>query len=64
LIFFKNRLSVDGNQHGGYSMKFRVVVQTRTTVFETIIEAVDAVRARLIAQQQYPKAVIGGCYQM
>lgn len=45
-------------------MKFRVVVQTRTTVFETIIEAVDAARARLIAQQQYPRAVIGGCYQV
>jgi len=45
-------------------MKFKVVVQTRTTVFETIIEAIDMARARLIAQQQYPGAMIGGCYRM
>lgn len=45
-------------------MKFRVVVQTRTTVFEAIIEAVDMARARLIAQQQYPGATIGGCYRI
>ena len=47
-------LSVDDTNQGGFFMKFKVVVQTRTTVFETIIEAVDAARARLIAQQQYP----------
>ncbi|WP_154416727.1 hypothetical protein [Victivallis lenta] len=45
-------------------MKFKVVVQTRTTVFETIIEAVDMARARLIAQQQYPNTTIGGCYRI
>lgn len=45
-------------------MKYKVVVQTRTTVFEAIIEAVDMARARLIAQQQYSGATIGGCYQM
>ncbi len=45
-------------------MKFRVVVQTRTTVFETIIEADFAARARQIAQALYPNAVIGGCYQI
>lgn len=45
-------------------MKFRVVVQTRTTVFETIIEADRMARARQIAQAQYPHATIGGCYQV
>lgn len=48
----------------GQYMKFKVVVQTRTTVFEAIIEAVDMARARLIAQQQYPNATIGGCYRI
>ena len=64
LNFGECRLSVDGNKHGGFFMKFKVVVQTRTTVFETIIEAIDMARARLIAQQQYPGAMIGGCYRM
>ena len=45
-------------------MKFRVVVQTRFTVFETIIEADHMARARQIAQAQYPHATIGGCYQV
>ena len=63
LKFSQFGLSVDDTNQGGFFMKFRVVVQTRTTVFETIIEAVDAARARLIAQQQYPNATIGGCYQ-
>ena len=45
-------------------MKFRVVVQTRTTVLEVIIEAVDNARARLIAQAQFPTATIGGCYSI
>ena len=45
-------------------MKFKVVVQTRTTVFETIIEADYAGRARQIAEMQYPGATIGGCYQV
>ena len=43
-------------------MKYKVVIQTRTTVFETIIEADFAARARQIAQAQYPGATIGGCY--
>lgn len=45
-------------------MKFRVVVQTRTNMFEIIIEAVDMARARLIAQAQFPAATIGGCYSI
>lgn len=45
-------------------MKFRVVVQTRTTVFETIIEADHMAWARQIAEMQYPNATIGGCYQV
>ena len=43
-------------------MKFRVVVQTRTTVFEVVIEADHAGRARQIAEIQYPNATVGGCY--
>lgn len=43
-------------------MKFKIVVQTRTTVFETIIEADFAARARQIAQAQYPQATIAGVY--
>ncbi len=43
-------------------MKFKVVVQTRTTVFEIIIEADYAGRARQVAEMQYPNATIGGCY--
>jgi len=64
LNFSQFRLSVDDTNQGGFFMKFKVVVQTRTTVFETIIEAIDMARARLIAQQQYPGAMIGGCYRM
>lgn len=45
-------------------MKYKVVVQTRTTVFEVVIEADHAGRARQIAQAQYPHATIGGYYQM
>lgn len=45
-------------------MKFKVVVQIRTTVFETIIEADYAGRARQIAEMLYPGATIGGCYQV
>lgn len=43
-------------------MKFRVVVQTRTSDFGVIIEADHMARARLIAQAQFPGLVIGGCY--
>ncbi|UKI29950.1 MAG: hypothetical protein L6W00_18235 [Lentisphaeria bacterium] len=45
-------------------MKYKVVVQTRTTVFEVIIEADYMARARQIAEMQYPNATIGGCYQV
>ena len=45
-------------------MKYKVVVQTRTTVFEVVIEADHAGRARQIAEIQYPGTTFGGCYQM
>lgn len=45
-------------------MKFRVVVQTRTNMFDVVIEAVDMARARQIAQAQFPTATIGGCYSI
>lgn len=41
-------------------MKYKVVVQTRTTVFEVVIEADHMARARQIAELQYPGATIGG----
>ena len=43
-------------------MKYKVVVQTRTTVFEVVIEADHMARARQIAELQYPGGTIGGCY--
>ena len=45
-------------------MKFRVVIQTRTTVLEVIIDADHMARARQIAQAQFPTATVGGCYQV
>lgn len=58
----KNNIICRRQPTGGNFMKFRVVVQTRTTVFETIIEADHMARARQIAEMQYPGATIGGCY--
>jgi hypothetical protein len=43
-------------------LKYKVVIQTRTTVLEVIIEADHMARARQIAQAQFPAATIGGCY--
>lgn len=45
-------------------MKYKVVVQTRTTVFEVVIEADHMARARQIVELQYPHATIGGCYSV